>query len=76
MPPTETRVPAVYKVADVAALLDMGVRQTYEAIKRGEIQGCHKLGKSVRCSKVAVDQWLNRPQPTRQPSVDRLEMYR
>lgn len=51
--------PAVYKVAEVAALLAMGRRQTYEAIVRGDIPACKKIGGSVRCSKVAVHAWLD-----------------
>jgi excisionase family DNA binding protein len=73
---TESPRPAVYRVADVAALLDIGLRQAYDAIERGEIQGCHRIGKSVRCSKVAVDAWLHRTHPTRQPGVDRMSLYR
>src|SRR5215212_4940346 len=53
-----TAKPEVYKVSEVAALLHIGRRQAYEAIIRREIPGCHKIGNSVRCSKVVVDRWL------------------
>jgi predicted DNA-binding transcriptional regulator AlpA len=50
--------PEVYKVLEVAALLQIGRRQAYEAIICREIPGCHKIGNSVRCSKVVIERWL------------------
>lgn len=50
--------PAVYTVTEVAHLLSMGRRQTYEAITRGDIP-CKKIGGSVRCSKVQIHTWLD-----------------
>jgi excisionase family DNA binding protein len=67
--------PAVYRVAELAQLLDMGRRQTYEAIKRKEIP-CHKLGKQLRCSKVAIHAWLDRAEPngtTEQEGISRTQ---
>lgn len=54
----DSPAPAVYRVAEVAALLRIGRRQTYEAIVRGEIP-CKKIGASVRCSKVQIHIWLD-----------------
>lgn len=58
----ESPAPAVYTVAEVAALLRRGRRQTYEDIRRGDIP-CLKLGGSVRCSKIAIHQWLDATEP-------------
>jgi excisionase family DNA binding protein len=59
---TANPAPDVLKVREVAALLRMGVRQTYEAIYRGDIP-CHRIGSQVRCSKLAIDRWLNGHEP-------------
>jgi excisionase family DNA binding protein len=73
MPPTE---PAVLTVAEVAKLLRIGERQCREGIRLGHIQGCHKIGGQVRCSRVAIETWLNRPARKPSSGVDRMEMYR
>lgn len=65
----DSPAPAVYRVADVAALLCIGRRQTYEAIARGEIP-CHKIGSQVRCSKVAVHAWLDGRGQTKGGAID------
>jgi excisionase family DNA binding protein len=55
--------PAAYRVTEVAKLLRIGERQCREALIRGEIQGCHKIGKQWRCSKVAIHRWLDGEPP-------------
>lgn len=55
--------PAVLRVSDVAAVLDMGERQVREAIKLGQIKGCHKIGGQIRCSTVAFKRWLDGEEP-------------
>jgi hypothetical protein len=50
--------PAVYRVAELAKMLDMGERQVRERIKRGVIP-CLNLDGQIRCSKVRIKRWLN-----------------
>lgn len=77
MPPTSSAPePEVLTVAELAKKLRKGLRQTYEAIHRGEIQGCHTIGTSIRCSRVAVDAWLHGQQRPPLTGRDRMEMYR
>lgn len=54
----DSPAPAVLKVSELAALLRMGQRQVREGVIRGDIP-CHKIGGQIRCSKVAIDRWLN-----------------
>lgn len=61
---TDNPAPAVYKVAELASLLDMGERQVREALRVGEIPG-HKIGKQWRISKVAIQRWLEGDEPNK-----------
>ena len=36
--------PAVYRIAELAKLRDVGERLVREAVRRGEIKGCHPIG--------------------------------
>lgn len=50
--------PAVYRVEDLVEILQCGRRQVYESIQRGEIPGVIRLGRSIRISRHAVEEWL------------------
>jgi excisionase family DNA binding protein len=51
--------PGVYKVEELASILRLGRRAMYEAIQRGEIPGVFRLGRSIRISRHAIDEWLH-----------------
>ena len=63
MDKSNTPEPEVLAVAEVSKKLRIGRRQTYEGIRRGEIQGCYPIGKQIRCSKVAIETWLHGREP-------------
>lgn len=50
--------PAVYRVKELAALLDMGERQVREALIRGEIPGV-RIGGQWRTGQRAFHAWLD-----------------
>lgn len=49
----------VLTVEELAARLRIGRRQAYEAIRRGEIPGVIRIGRSLRISSHAVSAWLH-----------------
>ena len=61
--------PATYTARDLAELLQIGVRQSYELIKSGGVPGVVKANNSVRLARGAVDAWLSRDQD-RGPLLD------
>jgi len=66
---TDTPEPEVLTVSEVATLLRMGIRQCREAIYRGDIQGCHRIGTQYRCSAVALRRQLHGDEPNGTPAL-------
>jgi len=55
--------PAAYTVADIARLMQCSVRHAWRLAHRGVVPGrIHTLGRLVRFSRVAVDDWLSKAQ--------------
>lgn len=57
-PSNATGVPDVLTVDETAALLRVNRKTVYDAIKRGELPGVRRLGRSIRLSRSAVLAWL------------------
>lgn len=51
--------PHVLTVDELAAQLRIGRRAAYEAVRRGEVPGVIRVGRSIRVSVAAIDQWIN-----------------
>lgn len=49
----------VLTVEELAAVLRIGRRQAYAQIREGRIPGVVRLGRSIRISAQAVEQWLH-----------------
>ena len=49
----------VYTVDELAALLRIGRRAAYEAVNRGDVPGVLRIGRTIRVSAFAVDNWLH-----------------
>ena len=47
----------VLTARDAAELLDIGLRQLYEAVGRGDIP-CRRIGRTIRFSRAALLRWL------------------
>jgi excisionase family DNA binding protein len=54
-------MPDVLTVDELAERLRIGRRAAYEAVRRGEIPGVVRVGRSIRISTHAVDEWLSGP---------------
>jgi excisionase family DNA binding protein len=50
--------PDCLSAQDVAALLGIGLDQTYEAAARGEIP-CRRVGRRILFSRRAIEKWLH-----------------
>jgi excisionase family DNA binding protein len=46
-------------VPELAARLRIGRRAAYEAVKRGDVPGAVRIGRTIRVSAYAVDQWIH-----------------
>ena len=55
---SEKELPAVLTVDELASLLRLNRKTTYEALARGEIPGARRIGRSYRISRDAVLQWF------------------
>lgn len=51
--------PRTYTPAQAAPMVPMGINQFYEAVKRGEIPGVLRLGRSIRISRKVFEDWLD-----------------
>lgn len=52
------RMNEVMTVDELADRLRIGRRAAYEAVRRGEIPGVVRIGRTIRVSAAAVDRWL------------------
>ncbi len=48
----------IYKVADAAAYLRIGVNKCYQIVRSGELKS-FKVGKSIRITKTALDNYCS-----------------
>lgn len=51
-------IPEILTVDELALLLRVDRKSAYAAIKRGEIPGVRKIGKTIRVSRATVVSWL------------------
>ena len=47
-----------YECSDIASLLKVSERQIWRLNDRGDLPGCIRLGRVVRWSARAIDQWI------------------
>lgn len=50
--------PEVMTVPELAQRLHIGTGAAYEAVKRGDVPGVIRIGRTIRISRAAVDRWL------------------
>lgn len=51
--------PRTYTAAQAAAMVPMGINQFYEAVKRGEVPGVLRIGRTIRISRKVFEAWLD-----------------
>jgi excisionase family DNA binding protein len=55
---TTDTLPPILTVPELAALLRVSLPTAYSAVKRGEVPGVVRVGRTVRISRQAVLSWL------------------
>jgi len=57
-----TELPPIVKVGELADALRVDRKSIYEAIKRGEIPGVRRVGRTIRICRDTVLDWLSQGQ--------------